>query len=382
MAEASSNSDAFERTLEDLTDDAETTGNVLSRNAVDRLYLRRNIDPDQAIAIEKALRAEGITIAEETLKLDEKSIPEAVAGKGFSTALDHLLSVARTYPFLNEDEEAACGEAIQRALQVSELEPEERTEIDERVLVAGEQARFKLIKSNIRLVAKFVFEPRFRNRHDIDDLVQMGLMGLMRASEKFDPDYGCRFSTYASWWIRQGLFRGIATDARTIRVPVHVLDKVSRYRKTRHALGLATDTSGKAVRKIAESLGWSDAFTARIAQIAEMRTVSLDASVGTDQDTTLAELVPDSKPGPEEITIANDTSARVRAIIEELNDDRLQDIITRRFGLNGVEETLQSIGESYGITRERIRQLEEKAMKSLKRHAIKKKLGTSRGITR
>ncbi|MEZ5424611.1 MAG: sigma factor-like helix-turn-helix DNA-binding protein, partial [Pyrinomonadaceae bacterium] len=167
-----------------------------------------------------------------------------------------------------------------------------------------------------------------------------------------------------------------------IRVPVHILERISRFRRTRHALGLDSDTSGTAIRKIAESLGWTDAFTARIAQIAEMRTVSLDATVGPDQETTLAELVADSKPGPEDIAISNDTAERVRAIIEELNDDRLKDIVMRRFGLEGVEETLQSIGDSYGITRERIRQLEEKAMKSLKRYAIKKKLGTSRGMSR
>ena len=382
MPDVSNTSDFFERTLEDLTDDAETSGNVLSREAVDRLYIRRNIDPDQAIAIEKALRAEGITIAEEKPEIDDKPIPERVAGHIHSTALEHLLTVARAYPFLTEDEEAACGEAIQRALKMSELDPKDRNEIDERILAAGEKARADLVKTNIRLVAKFVFEPRFRNRHDIDDLVQMGLMGLMRASEKFDPDYECRFATYASWWIRQGLYRGIANDSRTIRVPVHILERISRFRRTRHALGLDSDTSGTAIRKIAESLGWTDAFTARIAQIAEMRTVSLDATVGPDQETTLAELVADSKPGPEDIAISNDTAERVRAIIEELNDDRLKDIVMRRFGLEGVEETLQSIGDSYGITRERIRQLEEKAMKSLKRYAIKKKLGTSRGMSR
>ncbi|MEZ5796006.1 sigma factor, partial [Albidovulum sp.] len=159
---------------------------------MDRLYIRRNIDPDQAIAIEKALRAEGITIAEEKPEIDDKPIPERVAGHIHSTALEHLLTVARAYPFLTEDEEAACGEAIQRALKMSELDPKDRNEIDERILAAGEKARADLVKTNIRLVAKFVFEPRFRNRHDIDDLVQMGLMGLMRASEKFDPDYECR----------------------------------------------------------------------------------------------------------------------------------------------------------------------------------------------
>ncbi|MCB9931540.1 MAG: RNA polymerase sigma factor RpoD/SigA [Alphaproteobacteria bacterium] len=238
------------------------------------------------------------------------------------------------------------------------------------------------MKSNIRLVAKFVFERRMRNRHDADDLVQMGLMGLMRAAEKFDPDYGCRFSTYASWWIRQGVHRGIANDARTIRVPVHILERISKFRRTRNALGLITDNSGTAVRKIAEALGWSDAFTARIAQIAEMRTVSLEDSVGPDQGITLADLVPDTKPGPEEIAISNDTFQSVRSIIEELNDDRLKDIITRRFGLDGTEETLQSIGESYGITRERIRQLEEKALGSLRRLAIKRRLGNSKGILR
>ena len=375
MSQVGASSGSFDRTLEDLTDEAETSGNFLNRTEVDNLYIRRGIGPDQALAIEKALKSQGIEIRENGDIAAEELVSPSPSPVSHDTALNHLIAAARRYPLLNADEEAACGEAIQRGLQMRETQKGERTEIDERIIAAGERAHKKLVNSNIRLVVKFAFEPRYRNRMDIDDLVQMGLIGLMRAAEKFDPSLEFRFSTYASWWIQQGMSRGIADHGRTIRLPVHMIERISKFRRASRAVRGESKTK-PSVKRIAEALGWDDAYTARIAQISEMHLVSLDAGVGPDNDTPLVDLIADDALDPEALTVKGDTASHVRAMVDELEDDRLRDIVHRRFGFDGAEETLESVGESYGVTRERIRQLESKALKILTRRAKQKKLGS------
>lgn len=372
MAGTGDHSDVFDRTLEDLTDEAEMAGNVLARSTVDSLYLRRNVEPDQALAIEKALKAAGIVIKDNANAL--QTMPSTFEGAEHETALDLLLAMARKYPFLNADEEAACGEAIQRGLQVRAKPQSDRTDLDVRTIAEAQKAQATLVTSNIRLVAKVAFEPRYRSRFDVDDLVQMGLIGLMRAAEKFDPAHEARFATYGMWWIRQGMSRGIADQGRTIRLPVHILERVARFRRKRRALEKSQGTAHVAVKQVADALGWTDVYTARIAQISEMKLVSLDAPIGADQETPLMDTIADPEPNPEKLTETKDIASHVRALVEELEDDRLRDIVSRRFGFEGEEETLQSLGDSYGVTRERIRQLEDKALRMLKRRATVKKL--------
>ena len=370
--DSSDRDDLFDRTLEDLTDDAETRQNTLIRGQVDALYLRRNLTPEQTVALERALKAAGIRIAED--KEQSTNLQSDTDGVPHSGALNHLLALARQYPFLDADSEAACGEAVQRSLEIRSRKNGELDDVERRVVAAGDKAHATLVTSNIRLVAKVAFEPRFRGGVDLDDLVQLGLIGLMRAAEKFDPDWETRFSTYAVWWIRQGISRGIADQGRTIRLPVHVIDRVSRFNKTRRSLGLGSNYATGHISRIADSLGWTDAYTARIAQIAEMRIVPLDAPVADDRQTPLVDLVEDSSPTPEQETVRSDTALRVRALVAELEDARLRDIVSSRFGLLSDAETLEQIGDRYGVTRERIRQLEEKALRMLSKRAKKRKL--------
>lgn len=353
------------RTLEDLGDDAYRQDGVLKRSEIDATYLRRGITPDEALAIEKALTADGMTIADDTELVEAtfEGIPSPRAG----SALDQLLGLARKYPLLGETEERELGYTIQDGLRLSD---EERcTPAGERVAARAEQAKVKLVTSNIRLVAKIMFDRRFRYRMDPEDLVQFGLMGLMRACDKFDPDWGTRFSTYAVWWIRQAISRGIDDVGSTIRLPVHMRGQISKYRRTKRSLGLSVGYSAAEIPRIAEALGWDEAFTARVAQLSEHKVISYDVPVGDDTSTPLRDLISDEGPTPEEIAIANDLAEVLGELVDNIGNERLTDIVRRRFGIDGPAETLEQIGEQYGVTRERIRQLENKALEILRRRA-------------
>ncbi len=376
--EASAEVGRFEQTLEDLSDEAELADGRLSRAKVDQLYLRRSIDPDDAIRIERALKERGFAIDEDAEVVEIEAVREQEAQVGYATAMDHLIASAKRVALLKPDEEAAYGEAVQRAASLLLKPEEERTEIEQRTIVAGRRAFDRLVHHNIRLVTSFVYHPSYRYRHDLDDMVQMGLFGLMRAAEKFDPAHGCRFSTYATWWIRQGVHRGIANDGKTIRLPVHMIALVSKYRRTQRALDLTGGVSSKAIARIAETLGWSTEFAARVAQIAEMRTVSFETPLGPEADAKLGDIIQDSLPGPEEMVVANDVATHVRELIDELSDARERDIIRRRFGLDGPEETLDAIGQRYGVTRERIRQIESKILNKLRLRIVQRRLGSLR----
>ena len=356
----------FRLTLEDLQDDAFRKKGPLDRTAVDALYLKRGITPEEAIAIEKALTSSGVEILDETREVDFES--QETIDEIAETALDHLLRVARRQPLLTQDEEIRLGNAIQRALS---LEPDADGDLPNRIVETAEKARAQLVTRNVRLVIKVAFDPRFRGRLEKDDLVQMGLIGLMRAAEKFDPSWETRFSTYAMWWIRQAMGRGIADQASTVRIPVHMRQAISLYRRTARSIDRA---SGSQITAIAERLGWTEEYTAKVATFAEQRTISMDAPMAGDDDLTLKDVLADETQAPERTLIEKDIAEKVRGLISALEDERLTDIISRRFGIHGEEETLQEIGDDYGVTRERVRQLEVKALGILKKRSIAKRL--------
>ena len=359
--------EVFSLTVEDLTDEAETGDGVLDREAVDVLYLRRGIEPEQAIAIERALKSAGIAIREDA---PESPPPPAHAPGPSATALDYLLWCVRDHPFLSHDEEAAHGEAVQRARLVEEKPAAERSDADHRLVEAGARARSRLVLSNVRLVAKFAYDPGVRGRLEMDDLVQVGLLGLMRAAERYDPAFETRFSTYAVWWIRQSISRTIDDEGRTIRLPVHVQDRVRKYRRARHTLDSNGASRRPDITRLADALGWTEADTARIASLAEMRVVSLDDGMDPQGETTYAEWMEADTPSPERVYQVLERDERLLRLVEGLRNRRLQDIVVGRFGLDGDDElTLQELGERYGVTRERIRQLEAKALQTLRRRA-------------
>ena len=362
----------FEKVLEDLGDDAFRKNGKLDRLQVDELYMRRDITPDQAVAIEKALQTEGVEIIEESS--DSIPLTELEVQGPQSTALDYIASYARKYQFLDAREEVECGEAIQTALELRNKDSSRNDALAERIFARAQAAKSKLVTRNIRLVLKVAFNSGFRNRSDTEDLVQLGLIGLLRAAEKFDPNWGTRFSTYAVWWIRQAMHRGIADQSSLIRIPVHMQAKIAKYRRARRMLRLKDTYSGKQIRPIAEYLAWTEEYTAKIAELAEQQIISLDAPVNSSGEMKVKDQLSDVGPKPDEVYMQREKVRIVNDVVEQLGDKRLTDIIKKRFGLYGSTETLEKIGDDYGLTRERIRQLEVKALQMLRHPSRSKRL--------
>ena len=212
------------------------------------------------------------------------------------------------------------------------------------------------------------FEARFRGRMDLGDRVQAG---LKRASETHDPNWGTKSSTYAAWWIRQAIYREFDNAADTIRVPVHMRAQIAKFRRTRWSLGLSQEYRPSDIFRIAETLGWNEARASLVAQLSKQSAVSLDAPRADDADLAVGSTIKDDAPSPEDIAIANDLVEAAGNLVNDLENDRLRDIVRRRFGMDGPAQTLEEIGEVYGVTRGRIRQLEKKALFALRKRARK-----------
>jgi RNA polymerase primary sigma factor len=241
-------------------------------------------------------------------------------------------------------------------------------------MTRGRAAHQRMVLSNVRLVASIAKEYRWRSSLDMADLMQEGLVGLMRAAERFDVSWGTRFSTYASYWIKQALGRAIDDTAHTIRIPVHMMERV---KKLRRALGRmrATSTREPTVEAIAEALGWDKEETEKALAAHHIATVSIDDE--GDDDTRRAPLViVDMGPTPEEALEHLELQELLDEVLATL-PEREATIIRRRFGFdneNGAEETLEQIGTDYGVTRERIRQIEAKALRRLRHPARSRRL--------
>ena len=226
-------------------------------------------------------------------------------------------------------------------------------------------ARERMITANLRLVVKIARDYEGMGL-PLLDMVNEGNMGLMRAVERFDPTKGAKLSTYAAWWIKQSIKRAVANQGKTIRLPVHLVDRVAKIRRT--ALKLHEELGREpSDAEVAEVMGMS---AARVTELlmASCRPASLDAPVGDDEDTRFADLVRDEN--SETAFESLDESTRHDMILELLErlDDREISVIRERFGLNGRnEQTLEQIGHRFGVTRERIRQIEAGALRKLRK---------------
>lgn len=285
----------------------------------------------------------------------------------------YLQEIGRV-PLLSEQEELLLARQVKRTVTLEQQRGNgdwtgwaKRCGMSERELRQalhwGRRARERMLQSNLRLVVA-VAKKYQRRGIDLLDLVQEGTLGLERAVDRFDPARGFRFSTYAFWWIRQGITRAIATQSRTIRLPMHVIEKLNRIRSAQHELAMQLGrmpTLGEIGDALEVEPDWI-----RATMEALRRPVSLERRVGREQDTELGDLLEDPQSNLDTALLRDSLHADLERLLERLSP-READVIRQRFGFDDDQpRTLTEIGEHLHISRERVRQLEARGLRKLR----------------
>ena len=294
----------------------------------------------------------------------------------------YLREIGRV-PLLTREQEIVYGKQVQQMMSLLEAKSDlvkklrreptlkewaeqvqkSEAELNE-ALRAGQRSKRHMIEANLRLVVAIAKKYQKRNMEFLD-LIQEGTMGLERGVEKFDPIRGYKFSTYAYWWIRQAITRAIAQQARTIRLPIHITEKLNKIKKVQRELAQQLGRSPTAA-EIAKELELEPAQIREYLNLAR-QPVSLDIRVGDNQDTELQDLLEDDGPSPEHFMTQESLRQDLDNLLAELTPQQ-REVVNLRFGLeDGNELSLAKVGERLNLSRERVRQLEHQALAHLRR---------------
>ena len=312
------------------------------------------------------------------------SLPGGTGGAGTADPVRMYLREIGQVPLLVAQEEVDLAMRIEAGVKAEErladlnasgaiddLDPVEKAQL-RRTQRDGERAKRELTQANLRLVVSIA--KRYLGRGmQILDLIQEGNLGLMRAVEKFDYTKGFKFSTYATWWIRQAITRAIADQARTIRIPVHMVESINKVHRHQRLLIQELERE-PTIEELAKKTELSEQRVRDILRISQ-DPLSLDSPVGDEDDSHLADFIEDQHAiMPADVATANSLSEQIMSALDELSD-REKEVVRLRFGLNGDRpQTLEEVGRQFGVTRERIRQIESKTLAKLRHPQRRQKL--------
>jgi RNA polymerase primary sigma factor len=322
-----------------------------------------DVAPERIDELFEEIAALGIEAVEEQKeeKTPVESDPDALpAGLALDDPVRMYLKEIGRVPLLTMEDEKTLAMAIERG----EQEALKNGSADGRIMILGDEAKKRLTEANLRLVVSIAKKYVGRGMLFLD-LIQEGNLGLIRAVEKFDYRKGYKFSTYATWWIRQAITRALADQARTIRIPVHMVETINRLIKISRQLlqELGRDPS---VEEIAGVMGLTPEKVREVIKISQ-EPISLETPIGEEEDSHLGDFIEDQE------AIAPAEAASVMLLKEKMTDvlknltDRERKVLVLRFGLeDGHQRTLEEVGQEFGVTRERIRQIEAKALRKLR----------------
>ncbi len=326
-------------------------------------------DPDDKTLVDD--EADGAIIEEVVVSEFEEPGPDELEEEELDTP-EEILNSGQYFDDISDD---SVRLHLREIGKIPLLSASEELELAQRVVAGDKKAKDKMAEANMRLVVSIA--KRYSGRGlDFLDLIQEGHTGLLRAVEKFDPDKGFKFSTYATWWIRQAITRAIADQARTIRIPVHMVETINKLLRTQRRMTQELNRE-PSIEELAKELEMEPEKVEYVMKI-KQDISSLDAGVGRDgddEDSVLGDFIEDEDGTTPEESAANQLlKEQVQAVLSTLSD-REQKIIRMRFGLdNGKSHTLEEVGQEFAVTRERIRQIEAKALAKLRKHKDAKKL--------
>lgn len=358
-----------------LEDDAFRQGGAVHIDQLLRVCEKKRLTAEQTVAVRSRLGQRGVEIEgteddepgpeeQETQALQESAEPSA---EQVLSAVGAYVKDARKFDLLSAEEETHLMRRVragERAAAAIAAGAPESPELDE-LIANGQTARERFLGANLRLVIHIAKKFKRVKSLAFEDLVQEGNIGLMRAVDKFDHTLGWKFSTYATWWILQGISRAAADKDRLIRIPVHMLERISKVKKARHVLKREQGGLPPSSSVLAEHLQWPVEKVQALLDL-DRDPVSLDAPVNSQTSECLGDFIPCTRiPGPEQVAEARELQRDVDRALEGFTEQE-KDIITRRYGQ---EHTLEQIGQDYDVTRERIRQIQERVLSRLRHPA-------------